>query len=132
LGHPLPYIHIQIIPATNWQHPLAAKHSEKTVKSIQFLFHVVCVANIIKSLKPLVFMPALYMLYLHMPVFQKRILIIFLCSSQQNILEAFSVFPYISLAAEICNEWLLTDAGVGEDDDILIGLYQKGWVCAIY
>ncbi|MEH2957840.1 tetratricopeptide repeat protein, partial [Candidatus Merdisoma sp. JLR.KK006] len=46
----------------------------------------------------------------------------------QNILEAFSVFPYIPLAAEICNQWLLADASVSEDDDILMGLYQKGWL----
>ncbi len=48
--------------------------------------------------------------------------------AEQNILEAFSVFPYILLAAETCNEWLLADAGVSEDDDILMGLYQKGWL----
>ncbi len=47
---------------------------------------------------------------------------------EQNILEAFSAFPYIPLAAETCNEWLLADAGVSEDDDILKGLYEKGWL----
>ena len=51
-----------------------------------------------------------------------------LTGAEQNILEAFSLFPYIPLAAEICNEWLLSDAGVSEDDDILMGLYQKGWL----
>lgn len=51
-----------------------------------------------------------------------------LTGAEQNILEAFSVFPYIPLAAETCNEWLLADAGVSEDDDILMGLYQKGWL----
>ncbi len=51
-----------------------------------------------------------------------------LTEAEKNILEAFSVFPYISLAAETCNEWLLLDAGVDEDDDILMGLYQKGWL----
>lgn len=51
-----------------------------------------------------------------------------LTESEQNILEAFSVFPYIPLSAEICNQWLLSDAGVGENDDILMGLYQKGWL----
>lgn len=51
-----------------------------------------------------------------------------LTDAEKNILEAFSVFPYISLAAKMCNEWLLEDAGVSEDDDILIGLYQKGWL----
>lgn len=51
-----------------------------------------------------------------------------LTEGEQNILEAFSVFPYISLAAETCNGWLLADAGVSEDDDILMGLYQKGWL----
>lgn len=51
-----------------------------------------------------------------------------LTEAEQNVLEAFSVFPYIPLAAEICNQWLLVDAGVSEDDDILIGLYRKGWL----
>ncbi len=51
-----------------------------------------------------------------------------LTEAEQNILEAFSVFPYISLAAETCNHWLLADARASEDDDILMGLYQKGWL----
>ena len=51
-----------------------------------------------------------------------------LTRAEENILEAFSVFPYIPLAAEICNEWLLEDARVSEDDDILMGLYRKGWL----
>lgn len=48
-----------------------------------------------------------------------------LSESEQNILEAFSVFPYIPLAADVCNQWLLSDAGVLEDADILAGLYRK-------
>ena len=48
--------------------------------------------------------------------------------AEKNILEAFSVFPYIPLPTETCNEWLLSDAGINEDDDILMGLYQKGWL----
>ncbi len=51
-----------------------------------------------------------------------------LTAAEQNILEVFSVFPYIPLAAETCNAWLLADAGVSEEDDILIGLYRKGWL----
>lgn len=51
-----------------------------------------------------------------------------LTKAEKNILEAFSVFPYIPLAAETCNEWLLADAGASEDDDVLMGLYQKGWL----
>jgi len=51
-----------------------------------------------------------------------------LTEAEGNILEAFSVFPYIPLSAEICNQWLLFDAGASEDDDILMGLYQKGWL----
>ncbi len=51
-----------------------------------------------------------------------------LTKAEQNILEAFSVFPHIPLGAEICDDWLLVDAGVDEDDDILEGLYQKGWL----
>lgn len=51
-----------------------------------------------------------------------------LMETEQNILEAFSVFPYIPLDAETCSQWLLSDAGVSEDEDILMGLYQKGWL----
>lgn len=51
-----------------------------------------------------------------------------LTRAEQNILEAFSVFPYIPLSAEKCNKWLFADAGVSEDDNILMGLYQKGWL----
>lgn len=51
-----------------------------------------------------------------------------LTEAEKNILEAFSVFPYIPLETEICNEWLLADAGASEDDDILMGLYHKGWL----
>lgn len=51
-----------------------------------------------------------------------------LTAAEQNILEAFSVFPYIPLSAEICNQWLLADSGAGEEDDILQGIYQKGWL----
>lgn len=51
-----------------------------------------------------------------------------LTEAERNILEAFSVFPYIFLSEAVCNRWLLKDAGVSEDDDILIGLYRKGWL----
>lgn len=51
-----------------------------------------------------------------------------LTEAEKNILEAFSIFPYIPLDAETCNEWLLEDAGVSEDEDVLMGLYQKGWL----
>lgn len=51
-----------------------------------------------------------------------------LTEAEQNILEAFSVFPYILLVVDVCNQWLLSDAGVGEDSDILKGLYRKGWL----
>ena len=51
-----------------------------------------------------------------------------LTEAEQNILEAFSVLPYIPLVAEVCDEWMLADAGVSEEDDILMGLYQKGWL----
>lgn len=47
---------------------------------------------------------------------------------EQNILEAFSVFPYIPLPSETCNEWLLADADDSANDDILMGLYRKGWL----
>ena len=48
-----------------------------------------------------------------------------LTEAEQNILEAFSVFPYIPLAAETCNEWLLADAGVSEEDNILTCLLSN-------
>ncbi|MCX4380040.1 MAG: hypothetical protein OSJ61_28470, partial [Lachnospiraceae bacterium] len=51
-----------------------------------------------------------------------------LTKAEQNIMEAFSIFPYIPLEAEICNQWLLSDAGASEEDDILMGLYEKGWL----
>ena len=51
-----------------------------------------------------------------------------LTKAEQNILEAFSVFPYIPLSAETCNQWLLSDGGVSEDDDVLLSLYRKGWL----
>lgn len=48
--------------------------------------------------------------------------------AEQNILEAFCIFPYTLVSVELCNRWLLADAGVSKDDDILMGLYQKGWL----
>lgn len=51
-----------------------------------------------------------------------------LTAAEQNVLEAFSVFPYIPLKDEICSQWMISDAGVREEDDIFYGLYQKGWL----
>ncbi len=51
-----------------------------------------------------------------------------LSEGEKNILEAFSVFPYLPLDFETLNRWLLKDAGAGEEDDIIEGLYQKGWL----
>lgn len=51
-----------------------------------------------------------------------------LTDAEQNILEAFSVFPYIPLEKEICEQWLLADAKVREDNHVLFGLYRKGWL----
>ncbi len=48
--------------------------------------------------------------------------------AEQNILEAFCIFPYLPLSFEVCNQWLLSDAGVEEENDILTGLEQKGWL----
>ena len=48
--------------------------------------------------------------------------------AEKNILEAFSIFPYIPLDAKICNQWLLADAGASEGDDTLNMLYRKGWL----
>lgn len=51
-----------------------------------------------------------------------------LTTAEQNILEAFSVFPYIPLEKEICNQWLLADAGVSKEENVLFKLYRKGWL----
>ena len=51
-----------------------------------------------------------------------------LTKAEQSILEAFSVFPYISLTTKICNEWMLADAGVNGKDDVLIDLYKESWL----
>ncbi len=51
-----------------------------------------------------------------------------LSEGEKNILEAFSVFPYLPLDFKTLNRWLLKDAGAGEEDDIIEGLYQKGWL----
>ncbi len=51
-----------------------------------------------------------------------------LTETERSILEAFSIFPYIPLSAATCSEWLFADAGVSEEEDILTGLYQKGWL----
>lgn len=51
-----------------------------------------------------------------------------LSEAEKNILEAFSAFPYLPLPFEILNRWLLDDAGASEDDDVIEGLYQKGWL----
>ena len=47
-----------------------------------------------------------------------------------SILEAFSIFPAIPLALDLCKEWLSSDAGVEPDDcaRILAGLAQKTWL----
>ncbi len=47
-----------------------------------------------------------------------------------SILEAFSIFPAIPLALDLCKEWLSSDAGVEPDEcaRILAGLAQKTWL----
>lgn len=52
-----------------------------------------------------------------------------------NILEAFSIFPYIPLPIEICNRWLLEDAkksmmeNKSSYGNLLIDkMYRKGWL----
>ena len=51
-----------------------------------------------------------------------------LTEEEKNILEAFSVFPYLPLSSEICKEWLLPDIGGKEQEDIFKRLYRKGWL----
>lgn len=43
-------------------------------------------------------------------------------------MEAFSVFLYIPLKEKVCATWLLEDAGVSVEHDVLIGLYRKEWL----
>lgn len=52
-----------------------------------------------------------------------------------NVLEAFSIFPYIPLPIEICNRWLLEDAkkimrkNKSSCSNMLINkMYRKGWL----
>lgn len=47
-----------------------------------------------------------------------------------SILEAFSIFPAIPLALDLCKEWLSEDAGVEPDECArkLAGLAQKTWL----
>ena len=51
-----------------------------------------------------------------------------LTEAERNVLEAFSVFPYIPLAAGVCDRWLSADAGVREGEQVPMGLYRKGWL----
>ena len=51
-----------------------------------------------------------------------------LTEEEKNILEAFSVFPYLPLSSEVCKEWLLSDIGGKEQEDIFKKLYRKGWL----
>ncbi len=51
-----------------------------------------------------------------------------LTEEEKNILEAFSVFPYLPLSSEVCKEWLLCDIGGKEQEDIFKRLYRKGWL----
>lgn len=53
-----------------------------------------------------------------------------LSDAERNVLEAFSVFPYLSLGVEECSKWLMKDAEkfAGYDEDILSVLYDKGWL----
>lgn len=51
-----------------------------------------------------------------------------LTKAEQNLLEAFSLFPYLSLAAKVCNDWLLEDADIKEEENAIFELYEKGWL----
>ncbi len=51
-----------------------------------------------------------------------------LTEEEKNVLEAFSVFPYLPLSSEVCKEWLLPDIGEKEQEDIFKRLYRKGWL----
>ncbi|HBE9109968.1 tetratricopeptide repeat protein [Clostridioides difficile] len=53
-----------------------------------------------------------------------------------NILESFSIFPYLSLPINICKKWLLDDARasmqkvnkVSDENLLLKKIYKKGWL----
>lgn len=45
-----------------------------------------------------------------------------------NVLEAFSIFPYLPIDLETCIQWMSEDANISEDDEVLNLLYQKGWI----
>ncbi|WP_215429140.1 tetratricopeptide repeat protein, partial [Akkermansia muciniphila] len=45
-----------------------------------------------------------------------------------NILEAFSLFPYMPLPDNTCEAWLLSDAGDTAPPNPFFKLYEKGWL----
>lgn len=51
-----------------------------------------------------------------------------LSQPEKNILEAFSMFPYLPLELEICRQWLLEDSASRLGDDVFIELSNKGWL----
>ena len=51
-----------------------------------------------------------------------------LSDSEKNILEVFSIFPYIPLDIKLCNQWLNDDANATEEDTLFFDLSKKGWL----
>lgn len=45
-----------------------------------------------------------------------------------NILESFSIFPYLMLPIKYCNNWLSDDVGMDSVALLINGLNQKGWL----
>ncbi|MBT9449864.1 ATP-binding protein [Akkermansia glycaniphila] len=63
-----------------------------------------------------------------MDAYEKLFILSALNDAEINILEAFSLFPYLPLHKDTCIAWLLPDAGEKADELIFRKLYRKGWL----
>ena len=63
-----------------------------------------------------------------MDAYEKLFILSALNDAEINILEAFSLFPYLPLHKDTCTAWLLPDAGEKSDELIFWKLYRKGWL----
>ncbi|SEH98014.1 tetratricopeptide repeat protein [Akkermansia glycaniphila] len=63
-----------------------------------------------------------------MDAYEKLFILSALNDAEINILEAFSLFPYLPLHKDTCTAWLLPDAGEKADGSIFQKLHRKGWL----
>lgn len=63
-----------------------------------------------------------------MDAYEKLFILSALNDAEINILEAFSLFPYLPLHKDTCTAWLLPDAGEKASGSIFQKLYRKGWL----